>query len=89
MMDRQIDSVSAAVLVGDEADHVFLIVDMSAVHGPGMGRARVFDDFRSAKFGLDHALASIARGRRRTRSLTIFLRKCDTVPRKLIVRSTS
>jgi hypothetical protein len=27
-------SVSAAVLVGDEADHVFLIVDMSAVHGP-------------------------------------------------------
>jgi hypothetical protein len=33
-------SVSAAVLVGDEADHVFLIVDMSAVHSPGMGRAR-------------------------------------------------
>jgi len=32
--------VSAAVLVGDEADHVFLIVDMSAVHGPWMGRAR-------------------------------------------------
>jgi hypothetical protein len=32
--------VSAAVLVGDEADHVFLIVDMSAVHSPGMGRAR-------------------------------------------------
>ena len=38
-------SVSAAVLVGDEADHAFLIVDMSAVHGPGMGRARGLQRF--------------------------------------------
>jgi hypothetical protein len=40
----------------------------------------VFDDFRSAKFGLDHALASIDRARRRTCSVAIFLRKCDTAP---------
>jgi glycosyltransferase involved in cell wall biosynthesis len=49
---------------------------------PEWAEREVFDDFRSAKFGLDHALASIARGRRRTRSVTTFLRKCDTAPRK-------
>ena len=76
-------------ILGDEADHVFSIVAMSAVHSPGMGRARGLRRFPKRKSALDQALAPIARGRRGTCSVTIFLRKCDAAASQLIVRSTS
>ena len=66
-------------LVEDMTDHVFLMVEMGAAHAADReSRSRSSTIFKARGPRLIKRSLPIASARRRTRAMTIFLRKCTT-----------